>query len=121
MPILERTSGHQGRDIVIASVAQNETLLVTFGALRSGAVQWGNGGVSWTVDPAAEGDEVEYTVEHSLAPEGDYWSPDAESPFDEPTQGIEEYRIERIRFRNIGANAIRVALLSSAKFTSDLS
>lgn len=120
MPILERGLGSQGLDTIAASLATNETLTIAFADARDARVPWGDGGVSWTVEPETDGNAIAGNVQHSLLPEGDYWSHDPESPFDGPIQGNEEHRIERIRFTNTGANAIVVTLNSGSKFTEDL-
>lgn len=121
MPILRRRSGSQGLDIIAAQLAQNETLTIKFDGTTMGAVPWGNGGVSWTVEPETDGAAIAGNVRHSLEPDGDSWSHDPESPFDGPIQGREESRIERIRFENTGANDILVVLNSGGKFTEELS
>ena len=75
------------------------------------------GGVSWTIIPKTDGDDFETAVDHSLVPQGDNWVPDAESPFEEPTKGAEDHRIERIRFSNlVGSNPVIVTVSSPSAF-----
>lgn len=51
--------------------------------------------VSWSVFP---GDGGTVAAEHSLLPEGDHWSDDPDSPFDEDNENYEEAPIARLRF-----------------------
>lgn len=99
----------QGLDCRVIALASGESVTIHFKEI----VAWGSGGISWTIDGAEDAD-YEVKVEHSLTPEGDNWVEDSESPFDEPSQGVEEFRIERIRFTNTGAN-VEIVVMSPAK------
>ena len=113
-----RSQGHQGLDVKTIVIPNGDSAVVTFAARRNGAVDWLNGGVSWTIKEQVDGaDDFEVEVEHSVVRDGDDdWVPDRNSPFDEPSQGNERNRIERIRFTNTGDTA-RVSINSPSKFT----
>ena len=108
--------GAQSRDVKVISLEDGGSAIVVFQAKRSANVDWQDGGVSWTIAPQAPDTDFSVKVEHSLVADGDHWVEDNESPFDEPSQGAEEYRIERIRFTNTGA-AVTVVVASPSVFS----
>ncbi|WP_419917439.1 hypothetical protein [Candidatus Poriferisocius sp.] len=121
MATVNQLSGSQGLDIRVIRLDDNETATIRFAAKRMASVPWGDGGVSWTITPANVAENVySVDVEHSLAKDGGYWVPDLISPVTQPSDGAEEYRQERLRFRNTG-HSVDVVVSSAAKFTVDLS
>lgn len=108
--------GHQSLQIAVIALDNGETATVALQAARQAKVDWFDGGVSWTITPQDDAaDDFEVVVEHSLAPEGNYWVPDQNSPFDEKSGGAERNRIERVRFTNTG-NGVNIVVASASKF-----
>jgi len=110
-------SSHQSLQIAEITFEQGESVIVDFSAARGAAVDWVNGGVSWTIN--TNGTDFEMSVDHSLMPAGfnedRHWTPDRNSPFDEPTEGNEHNRIQRLRFTaDLGAPT--VIICSNSKF-----
>ena len=101
--------GLDGRRIVLET---GESAIATFTERMS----WGAGGVTWTINGEASDSGFSVAVDHSLHVDGDDWIPDRESPFNEPSNGVEEYRISRMRFANTGANAV-IVILASGRMT----
>lgn len=91
------TEANQGRCYRLELDA-GEVATIRFGAQDT---DW-QGAVSWALHPAKDADgEVidEIAVEYSLHPDGDYWTPELDSPFSEQAQGVETSPLERMRFR----------------------
>lgn len=102
--------------------SEREQAVIDLTAARNAAVDWLNGGLSWTINEPNGDFEVE--VEHSLMPSGydgsQYWTPDAESPFTEPAEGNEHNRIQRIRFTNVSGQPV-IVVASNANITVETS
>ena len=99
MATITQRQGYQSLDIRIIEMSVGEQVTVAFAAPINAKVPWDDGAATWTIAPAVStADDFEVKVEHSLVPDGDYWVPDFNSPFDEASQGREEVRLERVRF-----------------------
>ena len=101
----QTAQGLKGEDITLAA---GETAIVTFHR----AIKWDQGGVSVELLP---GDGGEIAYHHSLTADGDDWTPDLGSPFDEPASHREQGRISRVRIAATGA-AGRAVVLAAADF-----
>lgn len=116
MATFRRTQGYQGFSIADITIDDGESAVISFASETRAAVDWINGGVSWTIDPVLPSEEdFSVELEHSLLPEGDHWTPHEESPLTESTQGNETSRIERIRFTNTG-DSVRIVVSSPSNF-----
>ncbi|MCY4470306.1 MAG: hypothetical protein OXC08_16450 [Thiotrichales bacterium] len=124
MADVDSVQGYQAHDTrTIRNLAAGETVVVSYAAARSAGVAWDKGGVTWTINPVDEDNgDFSVAVAHTLVPAHapnaeDYWVPDAESPFDEASDGAEEYRHERTRFVNAGPDAVHVVIASPSKIS----
>ena len=120
MARVTRTEGAQAVDVAIIELTNGETATVNLDDdTRRAQVPWDDGGVTWTCQAKNNGDPVSMRVWQSLAPSGDdfgYWVEDDQSPFSEPAQGAEQYRIQRLRFTNNSNDDAVVIVSSAAKF-----
>ena len=107
--ILRSSQGYFCRRLTLA---QNQSYTVLF---DKEPVSFDSGGFSWQLFPSSsDATDIEVAVEHSLSLEGDYWTPAPFSPYDEPREGSESFRINRVRFTNTGPHEASVLLLSSS-------
>ena len=108
--------GHQSLSIEELHIPAGESVTVAFAEARHARVDWHDGGVTWTINPERAGESFSCAVEHSLSPSGDeayLWVPDEESPFSEPSDGVEEYRMERVRFTAESGDVVVVVATAS--------
>ena len=123
MATATRRQGHQSLTIVEVLLDAGESVTFRFAERQRARVTWGDGGVTWTIAPQNAGETGwNVAVDHSLAPSGDesyLWVADAESPFTTPSDGVEEYRIERLRFTAAGG-AVAVVVAAPSRMTVEI-
>ena len=114
MPQNGVVTGHtsQGYSAYIP-VDQGESVVLHF---DQGPMRWGENGFSWTFLPRVQDADIEVAVESSMLAEGDVdWTPDPESPYEEPYHDAESYRISRKRFTATEGN-LHLTCLGSAGY-----